>query len=408
MPEPSTATDGEASVQTIPAPQSADKPETTTQSEGLSDANSVMDMLDIPEELRATVAPKSSEEPEAKIETPEPEVKTEDETPEVDDKKKKEEQKPEEDSEEDEAEGEEEEEKEEKPPEQKIDKRQKRINRLTRQRSELEKQLDERDSKLEELEAKLQRFEKNGSAPEATIPQVGPWMPDKETAETYSDLSAKKKTAEATLAWCDKYTEGVNVTENGQQRFVAPEEILAARRKAEMDLMEINPEIKVLEREAKTTFRQQKAEFDKATYHFWPEFQDKRSPEYQELQSISREFPTIAATPAGQYYIGLAIEGRKSLEAKLAAAKNGNGNGSPQKRKDIDPKVFTTPRVPIAPHTAEPPTRESVPSSQKRMKEANDSLLNDPDGSAESLARVFQAREEVTNNRPSSRSPVRS
>lgn len=410
MPEPVTAAKGEQGEQTATAPtQSApDKPETTTQSEGqpLSDAKSVMDMLDIPEELQQQIAPKSEvQTPET--DTPETEAKPEEETPEVEGKKKKEEQKPEEDSEEDDTEGEEDEEKEEeRPVEQKIDKRQKRINRLTRARSRLEAQVDEISAERDELKGKLEQFQKKGAAPVGTIPQVGPWMPDTETAETYSDLSQKKQAAEARAKWCNAHRDGVTIIENGQQKFMEPDEISSLREEADSILMEVNPEIKVIEREAKQAYKHQKAEFDRVTYHIWPELADQKSPEYQELHSIQKEFPTIAATPAGQYYIGLAIEGRKSLEAKIAASKNGNGKTAP-KRGDIDPKVFTTPRVPIAPHTAEPPTRESVPSSHKKLNEATNSFMTDPDGSVESLARVFQARDEAAAVRPASRTPVK-
>jgi hypothetical protein len=406
MPEPETVAEGEQGVETATAQSQSevDKPETTTPSEGQSpsDFKTVADLLDIPEELQNQIAPKDISD-ETKTDTPEPE--TEEEIPEVDGKKKKEEQKPEEESDEDDAEGEEDEGKEEEKPEQRIDKRQKRINRLTRQRSELEKQVDERDSTIEELQGKLSRFEKNGQAPVATVPKVGKWMPTKEMADQYSDLSQKKDAAEATLKWCDKYRNGVTITENGQERFVDPDEIIDQRRKAEMILMDVQPDIKVMEHSAYRDFRQAKSDFDKVAVNLWPDIAKKDSPLYQEANSILNEFPTIAASPAAYYYVGLAIEGRKAVEARLAASKNGNGNSSPQKRRDIDPKVFTTPRVPIAPHTADPPTRESVPSSQKKLKEANDSLMADPDGSAESLAKVFQARAEV-GSRPNSRSPV--
>lgn len=409
MPEPVLAAEGEQGEQTATAqPQSAvDKPETTTQSEGqsLSDANAVMDLLDIPPELQDQIAPKAiSKEPETDV--PETETKTEEETPEVEGKKKKEEAKPEEESDEDDAEGEEDEEKEEeKPAEQKIDKRQKRINRLTRARSRLEGQVDEISAERDELKAKLESFEKKTAAPVATIPQVGPWMPDQETADTYSDLSQKKIAAEARVKWCNAHSDGVNIVENGQQKFMEPDEIASLRSEANMVLMEVNPEIKVIEREAKQAFKQHKVTFDNAAYEFWPDLADKKTPDYQEAQSIMKEFPTIAATPAGLYYVGLAIEGKRSLEAKLAAKKNGKNGTKP--RRDIDPKVFTTPRVPIAPHTAEPPTRESVPSSSKKITEATNSFMADQDGSAESLARVFQARDEAAEVRPRHNSPVK-
>jgi len=363
MPEPELAAEGEQGVQAATTPQSADKPETTTQAEGTqSDFDSVADLLDIPEDLKQQIAPKAQTEvkPDEKPETPDTEAEPEGE-PEVKAEEKEKE-------EEDEEESEEEESEEEEKPAQKIDKRQKRINRLTRQRSQLEKQLEERDGKIEELSEKLSKFEKNGQAPVATIPQVGAWMPSKEVAEEYSELSQKKEAAKATIKWCDRNKDGVQVVRDGQQVFMDADEIATYRQEAQEKLLEIAPDIAVLERTAKQEFRKQKGDYDKIAYTFWPDLANKRSELYQEANAIKAEFPTVAASPAADYYIGLAIEGRKSLEAKIAAAKNGNGK-SPQKPKgDIDPKVFTTPRVPIAPHTAEPPTREYAIVSKKNQR----------------------------------------
>jgi hypothetical protein len=103
--------------------------------------------------------------------------------------------------------------------------------------------------------------------------------------------------------------------------------------------------------------------------------------------------------------VGTYLEGQKKLQDKINTARN----GQPQKQhRDIDERVFTTPRVPIAPHSPEPPSRESKPSSQKRYNEAMSRLIQDPDGSPENLASVFNSLEETRKTRATSRSPVKS
>lgn len=393
MPEPDLqAAQGEQSVQSAPTPQTADTPETTTQTVGSeSDFKTVADLLDIPPELQDQLAPKAEEKAEP-VEAQKPE------------ETKVEDVKQEETDEEEEAEGEEPEEdkqEEAKPP--RIDKRLKRINRLTRQKSELEEKVDSLSTRLTEANDKLQRFEKQ--APVGTVPKVGPWMPDRETADQYGDLSQKKVLAKAKLEWCDKHRDGVTIVENGQEKFVEPNEVASWKLDAQESLMEINPQITIIEREAKQTFKQQKQGYDQLAVQFWPELADKSSEESQLAASILQEYPATAASPSANYAVGLLIEGMKSIRAK-AQKVNGKSPPAPApKHRDIDERVFTTPRVPLAPHAPGPPTRESSSSSQKQLDEATKSFMDDPDGGVESLAKVFQARESV-GKRPAARTPV--
>ena len=333
---------------------------------------------------------------------PKAEQKTEPVEAEKPEETKAEDAKQEEPDEEEEAGEESEEEKQEQPP-QKIDKRLKRINRLTRQKSELEEKIDQQSSRISELTDKLTRFEKQ--APVGTVPKVGPWMPDRETADQYGDLSQKKVLAKAKLEWCEKHRDGVTIVENGQEKFVDPSEVSSWKVDAQESLMEINPQIAIIEREAKQTFKQQKQGYDQLAVQFWPALADKSSEEFQLAQSILKEYPATAASPSANYAVGLLIEGMKSIKEK-AEKLNGKSPPAPgPKHRDIDERVFTTPRVPIAPHTPEPPTRESKSSSQKQLDEATNSFMNDPDGGVESLAKVFQARE-AAGKRPASRTPV--
>jgi hypothetical protein len=136
----------------------------------------------------------------------------------------------------------------------------------------------------------------------------------------------------------------------------------------------------------------------------WPELFDKSTPEHQAAAQLLQQYPNIRSSPQANYAAGLVIEGVRSLMARLQAA---NGQQPAKATRDIDPRVFSTPRIPIAPNSPEPPSREAKPSSQKILNQAMNKLANDPDGSSDSLAAAFAALDATKRTRVNSRSPVR-
>jgi hypothetical protein len=344
-----------------------------------------MDLLDIPPEVQLRVGPKAEE-------TKAEELPKTEEQPEVPAKPEKEEAEKEEAEEDEDVEPEEEPvaAQEEQHP-QKIDKRQKRINRLTRKKAELETQLDTLAAANYELRKKLEE----GQAKAAKDQPVGL------TGGLLPEIQAEIDKCDAMLTWCDEHTEGGEIGEGNNAQYYDPATIRGWRRTAETTRQE-----KVVEKKEELwRLKQARLQADADAYQLWPEMFDKSKPEFQEAVSIVRQYPFLVSMPEANLVIGTFLEGRKNIRTKLAPSKN----GQPQKQhRDLDERVFSTPRVPIAPHTPEPPTRESKSSSQKRYNEAMSRLVNDPDGGVENLAEALAAREAADRTRPTTRSPVKS
>jgi hypothetical protein len=356
MPEPIEAVQGAQNEQGATAPAAQPDKQTTVKTSETS-GPSVMDLLDIPPEVQQRVAPKAEPKAEKQAETPEPEPETQ--------------------AEPQEEEGEEEEEVEEKvaadtaAATEKIDKREKRINRLTRQKAELEAKLDAVAAENHKLRTAQQK-EEPGNHP---APLVGGNLPA---------IQQELATIDATLEWCDNNAEGGEIGEGDKTQYFDAKAIRAWRRDAELKRQKfVVAEQKELERLAGV-----REQADQQAISLWPEMFDKSKPEYQEAVAIIRQYPFITSIPEANYALGMMIEGSRSLKTKATK------KGQPQKQhRDIDERVFSTPRVPIAPHTPEPPTRESTPSSQKQLNEAMSSLVKDSDGSTESVAAVFAAQD---------------
>jgi hypothetical protein len=151
-------------------------------------------------------------------------------------------------------------------------------------------------------------------------------------------------------------------------------------------------------------FGSARQQYDQIAQQVWPELFDKSTPEHQAAAQLLQQYPNIRGTPQANYAAGLVIEGVRSLMARMQAA---NGQQPQKVHRDIDERAFTNPRVPIAPHSPEPPSREAKPSSTKVLNQAMSKLQNDPDGSAESLAAMFNAMDATNRRRVSSRSQVK-
>lgn len=362
---------------TTPQQVVADQPTT----EKTTDIRGIAQFLDIPDSVLDRIAPKPAEkepesepvtEPVTSEATEEPEALTEP-TGELD---------------EEEPEGEEQPEKEpvegEQP--QKIDKRQKRINRLTRQKSELQTQLDNLAAENQKLRTQ------NGSKPEdQPAPLVGGRLPA---------IQQEIAKCDAILAWCDDNAEGGEFGEGDKATFYDAKAIKGWRRNAETARQ------KHVVEEGKETDRlaQARAQADQQAYLAWPEMFDKSTPEYQEAVGYIQRYPFLVNIPEANVALGLLLEGAKSLKAR--SQKNGQANGE-KKHKDIDERAFSTPRVPIAPHSAGPPSRESKPSSQKKFNEAMSNLVKDQDNNDKWLAEAFAAIEEQNRSATTGRTPVK-
>jgi hypothetical protein len=205
---------------------------------------------------------------------------------------------------------------------------------------------------------------------------------------------------DAQLAWCDNNADGGEIGEGDKAQYYDGATVKAWRRSAEMARQE-----RVVEkREELWNLEQARKQSDSNAYQLWPDMFDKRNPDFQEAVAIIKRYPFLQALPEANLVVGTYLEGLKKVREKV----NGSKNGQTQKQhRDLDERVFGTPRVPIAPHTSEPPTRESKPSSQKQLNEAMSRLAKDSDGSSESVADVFAAMEKARAGRPGSRSPVR-
>jgi hypothetical protein len=333
--------------------------------------------LDIPDDVLKQIAPKVVEEPKAQAETspkaPETPEQSEEEKPEKEVAPPPKQSPDTEEETDEEEEGEDEAEHEEEKPaaEQKPDKRQKRINRLTRKNSELEMQLDTVFNENKTLKEQLE-----GKAAPAVPSSTG-----LSHIATERQLNQEVAQAEAIIDWCDQNAEGVRVQEDGGEKFIDSQEVAKWKRKAEKVTRLAPLRLKELESHTQT-----QTYFDGLAKQAWPELFDKRSKEYQLAQSILSEFPSVKTSPQANWAVGLVVEGMKSLQGRTQ--KGQQPAATQPKHRDIDERAFA-PRVPLAPHTAEPPSREATPSAHKRLKEATSALLADPDGSVGSLAKVF-------------------
>jgi hypothetical protein len=396
MPEPNDkAGQGTQTVEpaSTPAPKEQDKPTTIAEQKAVPPAKGLMDFLDIPPEVQERIAAKAQGEKPSSDNTP-PDPNKPEPPAEKPADKPAEQHEAEEEEEEDEEEEEREPEEEVKPAAQgeKPDKRQKRINRLTRKLHTTETQLDTALRNLEELQGRVKEREQT----EESVPiGTGPLS----YITTERQLNQELAKAEPTIEFCDANPDGVTIQENGEDKFIAPETILQWKRKAERVVR--NAPTRRLELR---DFTAERNHFDGLAGQLWPELFDKSTETYQTAQNILELFPAVKTSSRANYALGLVIEGARALEAK--AAKH-SGNGAPKKQhRDISERAFE-PRVPLAPEAPEPPSREAVPSSHKKLNEAMSNLVKDSDGSADSVAAVFAAREEFSRKQPHSRTPVK-
>jgi hypothetical protein len=382
MPEPSLAGQGQQAEDAAAAPQTtADEPRT----DAGQNRGSLMDFLDIPADVQGQLKPREAEAelpgdispPPEEPESPPP---TEEEPP----------------SQDEEA-GEEETEEEEQPAAEqqpKVDKRQKRINRLTRQKSELQNKLDAVYAENEQIRQYLaQQQEQQQPAAGTKPPSVGRlgWI------KSEQQLAQEVSNADEVIEWCDRNAEGVTTGSGENEEYVDSEKIARWRREAEKLVLHAP-----MRREELQKFGQAQNYYNGLVQENWPEILDQRSPDHQMAVAILQFYPWLQQTPQAWYAAGLVIEGAKALEARTA----GKANGQRQHR-DIDERAFA-PRVPLAPHTANPPTRTGTPSSKQRLNEAMSNLVKDSDGSSSSLADVFGAIEGARPHRTGGKTPVKS
>jgi hypothetical protein len=384
MPDDSSG-QSEQTDQIASTPQVADKPTTTPKTEP-QHGDPLMNAMDIPLEVQKQFNIRSeSPAPAEAGAQPDPDAEPQPQQPEPEP--------------EGEDEGEDEVEEEAQQPtaegEQRIDKRQRRINRLTRQKKDLEAQAQQAQAIAVELAQRLQRYE----GEEATTPARTPDLPPSgrlSNIVTEGQLDAECAKADAVIEWCDQNDEGVLTGEGENQKFIEPGEIAKWRKEAEKLLL-----AEPRRREQIRNYTGTKSYFDGIAAQAWPELFDRQSREHQLAQAILKEFPTIKGTPQANYAVGLVIEGMKSVQQRV------KGKNGAKPHRDIDERAFA-PRVPLAPHTPEPPSRENVRgSSQKRVNEAMSNLIKDVDGSAASLAAVLRAEEEAAGSGRNPRAPIK-
>jgi hypothetical protein len=384
MPDPVTQ-DGQELEAAIPAaPPQADQPRTATQQKSvdLQDAHqkSVMDILGIPQEIRAQIQPK---------EAPEEEVPAPSEIPPASEPQ----QVPAEEDDDDDDEGEQPPEAAAAQPEQRVDKRTKRIKRLTRQKSELEQQLAYQQQLIQQLSQQQQEAQ-----PQEERAPVGPLVNPLADVQDEQELDRRLSMAQKALRWLNANKDGYDAGD----KFVTPEEIAKDLATAQETIMWApTRRIELRDDQLRTaSFWQQKNQWDQAVAQFMPDVFKEGTPEFNQAIQYFQNYPILHSMPQGVYAAALMIEGEKALKSRVSPG------GTQKAHRDISEKAFS-PRVPIAPHTANPPTRAARPSSQAQLNEAMSNLVNDPDGSTESLAKVFGALSK-TPKRPVGQAPVRS
>jgi hypothetical protein len=365
-------------------PPKADEPRTT---DAGSQGKDLMSFLDIPAEVQGQLKPR-----EAPTELPgdvPPPTETPEQPPHQEVELPKEEaadEEPEEEEEEPAAQQQEE------PP--KVDKRQKRINRLTRQKSELAAKLDAAAAEREELRKKLEQFEGKQQQPivPTGIGRLGWISSEQQLAQEYAK-------AQGVMDWCDQNPQGATVGEGENEKYYDPETIAGWRREAEKLVMTAP-----MRREELRQYSTARNYYDGLVKQAWPELLDQTTQDYQIAEAIRQQYPVLRHLPQGDYVVGLLVEGAKSLDARNAK----NGQQPPKQHRDIDERAFA-PRVPLSPHTANPPTRTAAPSSKQRLNEAMDNLIKDPDGSETSVAAAFGALDAARpHQRPTAKTPVTS
>jgi hypothetical protein len=226
-----------------------------------------------------------------------------------------------------------------------------------------------------------------------------------------AQLNRELAKAEAVMDWCDENPEGKGLSLNSidpeyKQQYddgeLTQQEALqktVGKWRRESEKLVIGAPNR---REELRAYRAGRDHFDGLAREYWPELFDKGSEEHQLGQALLSQFPAIKAGPNANYAIGLVIEGAKALQERIDRGKNGQ---RVRAHRDISERVFE-PRVPLAPHTAEPPSREATPSPQKRLNEAMSDLVRDVDGGADSLAQAFAALDQVHQTRATSRTRV--
>jgi hypothetical protein len=382
MPEPSLAGQGQQAEDAAAAPQTtADSPRTTSQ----GDSGSLMDFLDIPADVQGQLKPREAA-PELPGDVPSP---PSDESPPPTEEEPSRDEEVEEESEE---EAEQPVAAQEEQP--KLDKRQKRINRLTRQKSELQTKLDAVYAENQEMRQYLEQVQgKQQQTTRAAPAGVGrlSWIASEQ------QLQQEVAKADSVIEWCDLHPEGATTGSGENEEYIEPETIAGWRREAEKLVIHAP-----MRREELQKFGQAQNYYNGLVQENWPEILDQRSPDHQMAVAILQFYPWLQSTPQAWYAAGLVIEGAKALEARA-----GKANGQRQHR-DIDERAFA-PRVPLAPHSANPPTRSATPSSKQRLNEAMSNLVKDSDGSSTSLADVFGALEGARpGQRTSGKTPVKS
>jgi hypothetical protein len=346
-----------------PAPQTDTKAgnEPTTETpavpESFSDDADVMKRLGIPADVQAQIAPK-----------PEPE-----ETEPAEDEGEPPEPEPEPVA----AEADEEEESEEEvQPEVRLDKRDKRIGKLTRQKKEAQERADKLEAELEKVRAEGEKRASDQKAKEDVVP----------ASKEQSDLEGKLSLAKSTVAWCKENSDGGTLEHDGKEVYLDADEVSRFQEFYQDEVLRITPELVIAKREARQHFQAERSNADSQAKRNWPDMFDRSKEDYQIAQNLVREFPPIANYPYANYVVGLVIEGIKSLKAREPQS-----NGS-KKHRDISERAFE-PRVPIAPHSANPPSRDVRPSPTKKYDQAMSTLVKE--GGRDNLVAALAAMDET-------------
>jgi hypothetical protein len=253
---------------------------------------------------------------------------------------------------------------------------------------------------LDAAHARLQQFEEQGANGEENGQSTASAAPRNSDPlghiRSEQDLNKELARARAVMDYCDANPEGVTAQDkDGNDVFRSPQELDRWRREAEKVVL--NAPLRL---DSIRQFTSQRTQYDTVARETWPELFPKKgetTPEYLYAVNVLREFPQLANHPQANFVLGMLVEGRKALDARVKAeapnTKHQTPNGE-QKQRAISDVAFNTPRVPLAPHSASAPNRNGNSASpRKKVDEAVNDLMADPDGGSAALAQVFNAKD---------------
>jgi len=266
---------------------------------------------------------------------------------------------------------------------------QKRISKEVRRRSKAEERADQLEQELDEAKQKLEGHARQQQ------PQ-GPQAPASKgllgNVTNEQQLGQWEEHATTQMEWCDANADGVTVGEGNAERFVEPTEIAKYRKEMEKVLLQA-PKRRQEIRDALGQRMGAVQHYDAIAKGEAPEFWDAKSEQHKQLATIGQEDEVIA----GFLRDNPAVLNDPRINVLLTRYVRGyESRNSKVESRNLDPDLpesLTRKHPPIAPITADPPSRSAAPTGSKRFTEAKQDVL--AGGGTEAIKRALLASREV-------------